>query len=55
MKFKLDENLSADGAKFLAGAGHDAATALQEQLAERLSGQLWIVEETRVRIRPGDE
>ena len=32
MKFKLDENLPEDGVKILANAGHDTATALEEQL-----------------------
>ena len=120
MKFKLDENLPADAAKVLAAAGHDVATALQENLggqpdqriaetckdeqrvlitldtdfgniqlyppadyagfivlrlelqdtphilnvltrvverikSEPLFGRLWVVEESRIRIRPGDD
>lgn len=32
MRFKTDENVPEEAAKLLADAGHDASTALQEQL-----------------------
>jgi hypothetical protein len=64
MKFKLDPNLPAEAETILARAGHDVVTALAEGLgghadaklaAEPLARRLWIVEEHRVRIRPGEQ
>ncbi|HEY2252433.1 MAG TPA: hypothetical protein VGH74_15275 [Planctomycetaceae bacterium] len=46
MLFKIDENLPLAVRDALREAGHDACT-------EPLSGSLWIVEDTRIRVRKG--
>jgi len=49
MKFKVDENLPEEAARLLADAGHDASTALQEQLGGEPDAR---VAQTCVALRP---
>ena len=63
MKFKLDENLPELVRESLSELGHDAHTVAEEGLVhagvrlsavERVRGQLWVIDDKRVRIRDGD-
>jgi hypothetical protein len=49
MQFKTDENLSDQVAELLREAGWDSVTIH----AEPLDGNLWILQETGLRIREG--
>ena len=51
MRFKPDENLPAEMADLFNRAGHDAVTVLDQLATGSLDGQLWIVEESRIRVR----
>lgn len=49
-RFKLDENLPGDAESVFSGAGHDAETALQEQLGGRPDPDIYLASLNENRI-----
>jgi hypothetical protein len=47
VKFKIDEDLPVEAAEVLRDSGHDARAVRPEWLV----GRLWIVDESRIRVR----